>query len=69
MTAELIIVTLCCAFSLLNLFSTILLSNAIFKLLVAKEKKASMSDDLNSDKGLVDIPVVANYDPRFLQKS
>lgn len=64
MSLELVVISMTCLISLLNLLATILLSNAIFKLMTGGAPRSLMTAD-DQEKGLVDLPVVDNYDPRF----
>jgi hypothetical protein len=63
MSTELVIISIVCFTSILNLLSTIFLSNAIFKLITIKQTKNVRVENL--EKGLLELPIVDNYDPRF----
>ena len=66
MTIIIILISVCCFFSLSNLIFVVLLSNSIFRLLAKKTEYAPLPDQEN--KGLVDIKNFPTYDPRFLNK-
>lgn len=67
MTIELILISLCLFFSVLNLFFTVFLSNSLFRFFalfsggVRDEESA-----VDSDSGLVDPKNSVPYDRRFL---
>lgn len=65
MTAELILISLCLFFSVLNLFFTVFLSNSLFRLLTGgvRDEGEAVGD---SDSGLVDPKNSMTYDRRFL---
>lgn len=64
MSSELVLISVACLISFLNLLATILLSNAIFKLITGAGSRKLVTDD-EPEKGLLDLPAVDNYDPRF----
>lgn len=66
MRIEVILISITCLISLLNLFSTIFLSNALFKVFAPKPR---LPKPESPEVGLVDLPEVATYDPRFLEKN
>lgn len=63
MTVQTTLVSICLAVSLLNLVSTIFLSNFVFRLLVADRKPPTQPKP--DDRGLVDPGYSPTYDPRF----
>lgn len=64
MNAQTVLVSFCLAVSLLNLVSTILLSNFVFRVLAA-DRKPPQIPSMPDDKGLVDPGYSPTYDPRF----
>ena len=63
MIIQTVLVSVCLAVSLLNLVSTIFLSNFVFRLLVAERRTPGKPPE--TEKGLVDPGYSPTYDPRF----
>lgn len=67
MSIELVIVSIGCIVSFINLLSTIFLSNAVFRLLTTNRFEQNQERiSSQKDVGLVDLPEIPTYDPRFL---
>lgn len=69
MTTELILISLCLFFSVLNLTFTVFLSNSIFRFLTGLSsgiREGARIEDSPSDSGLVDPKNSVTYDRRFV---
>jgi hypothetical protein len=60
------LVSVCCLISFLNMVFIILLSNSVFRMMVAREKSESLPPAPSVvQKGLVDLNNSLTYDTRF----
>lgn len=64
MTTQTVLVSVCLAVSLLNLVSTIFLSNFVFRVMV-DDRRSPKAPPEPDQKGLVDPGYSPTYDPRF----
>jgi len=71
MDYQYILLSASCFLSFLNFVSLILLSNAIFRLLVPNKKPPLVSSEAPpaQESGLIDLKQSSTYDPRFASRN